>query len=470
MQRRGELPYDVDGAVLKVDDLRSRLLLGDSPSAPRWSVAWKFRAAEAATRLEGVCWQLGRSGNLVPVAELEPVSVGGVVVARASLHNAATLRRLRLRRGEMVVVRRAGDVVPQVVGAVRVLEGEEGEGGRDDADAAWLPPTVCPACGTPLVAVAVASSPSSPSIGDPSSSSSSRSPCADILRCPAANTCPGRALRRAQHFARAVVADGLERSGAGSGSAGGAGPAAVAAIVAAGLASDAADLVSLTPDIILQAKLPGFGLKRSTKVAAALSARGCSPGAVLAGLGVPGVGRAAADALLSCLGSLRAVAAAGASELELAPGIGPVTAASIEAWFAVDDNARMVERLLEKGVGAAEVERVPAPSSTTASATGKKSKKISASSSQPLLPLSGLSFVITGTVPNATRSRLKAAVKAAGGTAAAAVSSKTAAVVAGDAPGKSKVDAAAELGVEVIEASDFFDAEGRVVWRRREES
>ena len=137
----------------------------------------------------------------------------------------------------------------------------------------------------------------------------------------------------------------------------------------------------------------------------------------------------------------------------------------------MDDNARMVERLLERGVGAAEVERrVPPPPPQTSSAG--KNKKTSSSSSQQEqpLPLSGLSFVITGTVPNATRSRLKAAVKAAGGTAVAAVSPKTTAVVAGDAPGRAKVDAAAGLGVEVIRASDFFDAEGRVVWRRKEES
>ena len=486
MARRAELPYDVDGAVLKANDLRSRLLLGASPSAPRWAVAWKFRAAEAATRLEGVSWQLGRSGALVPVAELEPVSVGGVVVARASLHNAATLRRLRLRRGEMVVVRRAGDVVPQVVGAVRVLAGEgPGEGGEgegeDEAGAAWLPPTACPACGTPLVAVAVASSPSPSCSRDPSSpsspSSSPPSASADILRCPAANTCPGRALRRAQHFAQHVVADALERSsggGAGSpaaGPAGGAGPAAVAAIVAAGLASDAADLVSLTPEALLAAGIPGFGARRAARVARALSAEGAAPGAVLAGLGVPGVGRAAADALLSSLGSLRAVASAGVPELERAPGIGPVTAAAIEAWFAVDDNAGMVERLLERGVGAADVERTAAPLPPRRPSTGKSKKGPPSSQEQQLLlPLSGLSFVITGTVPNATRSRLKAAVKAAGGTAAAAVSSKTAAVVVGDAPGRAKVDAAEGLGVQVIQASDFFDAEGRVMWRRREES
>lgn len=482
MARRDELPYDVDGAVLKVNETASRLALGDSPSAPRWAVAWKFPAAEAATRLEGVSWQLGRSGALVPVAELEPVSVGGVVVARASLHNAAALRRLRLRRGELVVVRRAGDVVPQVVGAVRVLEGggDEEEGDDEAAAAAWLPPTECPACGTLLVAVAVASSSSSSSAAassdDPSSS-------ADILRCPAANTCPGRALKRAQHFAQAIVADGLERAGSSSSSSGvaggGAGPASVAAIVAAGLASDAADLVSLTPEALLAAGIPGFGPKRASKVARALSAEGASPGAVLAGLGVPGVGRAAADALLSSLGSLRAVAAAGTSELERAPGVGPVTAASIEAWFAVDDNARMVARLLERGVGAAEVERIEPPTPTSPSqksksSAGKKSKKggslaSSSQQKQDLLPLAGLSFVITGTVPNATRGRLRAAVKAAGGAAAAAVSSRTTAVVAGDSPGRAKVDAAAELGVEVIQASDFFDAEGRVVWRRRKE-
>jgi DNA ligase (NAD+) len=470
MATREALPYDVDGAVLKVDDRKSRAVLGDSPSAPRWAVAWKFRAAEAATRLEGVSWQLGRSGALVPVAELEPVAVGGVTVARASLHNAATLRRLKLRRGEMVVVRRAGDVVPQVVGAVRVLEGED-DGGGDEAneanEAAWLPPTKCPACGTELVAVAVASSSSSSSSSSTSSSSEDPSS-ADILRCPAATTCPGRALKRAQHFASAIVADSLERNGSGSGSGGsgsggGAGPATVAAIVDAGLASDAADLVSLTPEILLSAKLPGFGAKRAAKVAAALSAEGAAPGAVLAGLGVPGVGRAAADALLSSLGSLRAVARAGASELEQAPGIGPVTAASIEAWFAVDDNARMVERLLEKGVGAAEVEKVVEVglSSPSSSSKGKKNK---VTSSQ--LPLSGLSFVITGTVPNATRNKLKAAVKAAGGTAASAVSSKTTAVVVGEAPGKAKVDAAEDLGVQVIQASDFFDEEGKVVWRK----
>lgn len=401
MAGRADLPYDVDGAVIKADSLAAQNALGVGPQAPRWALALKFPGVDAVTRLARVSWQLGRTGQLVPVADLDPVTVGGVVVARASLHNVQVARRLGARVGDAVVVRRAGDVVPQVVAVLTEL--------RSGREAEWEEPSCCPACGGPLAGGSDADG--------------------DALRCEA-RECAGRALRRVQHFA-ATVTDGV-------------GPATVAALVDAGLAADDADLVGLTVDAV--AGLPGFGPRRARNIVNALhAAKAAPPAAVLAGLAIPGVGPAAAAALVARFGSLRAVLAAGEDELQQVGGVGPSTAAAVAAWRAVDDNAALAERVLAAGVGDAAVEpSVPA---------------------RPCGPLAGLVVVVTGSVPGLTRGAAKAAVAAAGGTPAASLSARTSLLVVGSGAGGAKLKKAAELGVEVVEAGRFFGAGGRVVWR-----
>ena len=404
MDTRSTLPYDVDGAVIKADALDVQAALGCGPSAPRWAVAWKFPAADAVTTLTGVTWQLGRTGALVPVAELAPVSVGGVTVARASLHNLAVARRLGARIGDAVVVRRAGDVVPQVVATVESM--------RTGDETVWEVPSACPACGGSLTLDASTDT--------------------ETLRCES-RSCPGRSLKRVQHFASCVASDGV-------------GPATVAAIVDAGAATDAADLVRLTPSDL--SSLPRFGAARAALVAAALgAARSAPPPTVLAGLAIPGVGPTVAEALLNEFGSIASLAAAaarGGLDLASVPRVGPAIAAALETWFAVDDNVALVERLLAEGVGAGQVEKKAAPSLTTT-------------------PLAGASIVVTGTITGLSRTAAADAIVAAGGTAASAVSARTAAVVVGDSPGAAKLDKAERLGVPVVPAALFFEG-GAVVW------
>jgi DNA ligase (NAD+) len=447
MERRAGLGFAVDGAVLKADDLGARAALGSSPSAPRWAVAWKFPATEGVAKLTGVTWQLGRTGQLVPVAELEPTSVGGVTVARASLHNPAHVRGLGLRLGDTVVIARAGDVVPQVVRALV----EARTGGEVEV----RPPGACPACGAKLVGGGGEAA-AAPAAADDDDAAAS----ADSLRC-VNRSCPGRALKRVQHFATCLAAGAAERRGGVRGDAatsgldlsclGGLGPATVAAIVDAGLAADGGDLVSLTAADL--GALPGFGPVRARKVADALAtaAAAAPPGAVVAGLGIPGVGRGAADALVQSAGSLAAAATWAGDEARLTavPGIGPLTAASVARWWAADENAALVERLLAAGVGTATV----APTD------------MKAAGPTPPLPLAGLTFVVTGKVAGLTRAGAAKAVVAAGGKAVAGVSGSTTAVVAGESPGGAKLAAAEAAGVPVIGADAFFGEGGAVVWR-----
>jgi DNA ligase (NAD+) len=400
MAGRGGLPYDVDGAVIKADSLDAHKALGVGPQAPRWALALKFPGVDAVTRLARVTWQLGRTGQLVPVADLDPVSVGGVVVARASLHNVQVARRLGARVGDAVVVRRAGDVVPQVVAVLAEL--------RSGDEAEWGEPTCCPACGGPLAGGSDADG--------------------DALRCEA-RECAGRALRRVQHFA-ATVADGV-------------GPATVEALVDAGVAADAADFIELEADAI--AGLPGFGPRRASNIVAALqAAKGAPPATVLAGLAIPGVGPASAAALVARFGSIRGVLAAGEDELQEVDGVGPATAAAVAEWCAVDDNAALAARVLAAGVGDAMVEPSQPP--------------------RPDGPLSGLVVVVSGTVPGLTRETAKAAVAAAGGTPATALSARTSLLVVGAGAGGAKLKKAASLGVRVVKAANFFGAGAEVVW------
>jgi DNA ligase (NAD+) len=358
------------------------------------------------TTLTSITWQLGRTGALVPVAELAPVAVAGVSVARASLHNVQVARRLGVRVGDAVVVRRAGDVVPQVVGPVLKM--------RTGRETEWETPSHCPACGSALVGGSDADG--------------------DVLRC-AARGCPGRSLKRVQHFAACVASDGV-------------GPSTVAAIVDAGLASDAADLVALTAADL--ATLPRFGALRAAAVSRALAAAFTAPpAAVLAGLAIPGVGPAVADALLARFGSVRALAdaaARGGVDVASVRGVGPAIAAELERWFAVDDNVALVDRLLGAGVGGGHVERVEAAPTGGGSAAPP--------------PLAGLSIVVTGTLPSLSRSAAHAAIKAAGGTPSSAVSARTAGGVVGDGPGKAKLAAAESAGVRVVPAAIFSGASG----------
>jgi NAD-dependent DNA ligase len=326
MAGRGALAYEVDGAVLKLDDLRLQRLLGEGATDPKWAVAIKFPAREAVTRLLRVEAAVGRSGAVVPVAVLEPVRVGGVTVSRASLHNPSVVAALDLRPGDAVVVSRRGDVIPQVERVVLAARrGKEGGGGargsgsgssgggekeQEEEAGPWQPPDHCPHCGTGLVRASSASAAAREAgggLGAISSSSTSGSedeaatatatatapPPPPQLFCPNRAGCPAQAQRALEHYAAVACGNGL-------------GPATVRALRDSQLARDPADLYRLDAEAL--AALPRFGAPKAQAALAAVAASRAAPSrTVLAALGVPHVGQLTADKLSAAYGDLRGV-------------------------------------------------------------------------------------------------------------------------------------------------------------------
>jgi DNA ligase (NAD+) len=449
MAGRGALSYEVDGAVLKLDDLRLQRLLGEGPTDPKWAVAVKFPAREAVTRLLRVDSAVGRSGAVVPVAVLEPVAVGGVTVSRASLHNPSFVLSLGLRSGDAVVVSRRGDVIPQVERVVLSARRSEREGEEQEQEEAWRPPDHCPHCGTALVRAASASAAARGAGGGGGSSSSGgedeeeerargRSatgaattppPPPPQLFCPNRTGCPAQAQRALEHYASVACGNGL-------------GPATVRALRDAGLARDPADLYGLDPEQL--AALPRFGALKARAALAAVDASRAAPCRVLlAALGVPHVGQLTADKLAATfgpgLGGVRQAAFAAAEEAarraeeeqeeeraaaeeEAREGGGkrrrrrkrssssaaaPMSEATrllqpgmavgdaLREWFADEDNARMLRRLAKAGVGAA------AAFSPETAAEADGAADAGAAASAPDAPpqvLAGEQIVVTGTL------------------------------------------------------------------------
>ncbi|MDD5562238.1 MAG: NAD-dependent DNA ligase LigA [Thermoanaerobaculaceae bacterium] len=305
--RRADLPFDIDGAVVKLDDLEEQRLVGATAKFPRWAVAYKYPPPGERTRVRGIVVQVGRTGALTPVAELEPVLLAGSTVARATLHNADEVARLDVRVGDVVWVAKGGDVIPKVV----AVDPE----GRGPGSEPFRMPERCPACATPVV----------------------REEGEVALRCPN-RECPAVRRQRLFHF---VARAGMDIEGLGK--------RLVEQLLNEGLVGDPASLWDLDRERL--AALPHWGETSAENVVNEIAAARTRPlWRLLAALGIRHVGERAAKVLASRFGSLAAIAGAAAGELEQVEGIGPVIAASVVAFFGDEEGAALVRRLRERGV------------------------------------------------------------------------------------------------------------------------
>jgi len=390
--RRSELPYEIDGAVVKVDGLALQDALGFVTRSPRWALAFKYPPARVRTRLEGVLFSVGRTGVVTPVAQLAPVRVGGVTVRNASLFNEHQLSRaLALRVGDLVEIERAGDVIPHVRGAID-------EPGRAERPA-WAYPAACPECGTALVR----------ELADDAK------PDAVTIRCPDTLACPAQARGALKHYASRLCMD-IE----------GLGEKLVDQLVGRGLARRPSELYALT--LAQLVGLERMGETSARNLLANLEASKARPlDRVLMALGIPQVGESTARDLARHFGALDALLAADEAALAGVHGVGKLVAASIVRFLGSAPAREEIEALRAAGVAFTPVER-PAAAGTA---------------------LAGKTFVLTGTLPTLKRDDAKARILAAGGKVAGSVSKKTDYVVVGADAG-SKLDAARELGVATL--------------------
>lgn len=388
IERRDHINYEVDGAVVKVDDRLLAEELGYAGKDPRGALAMKFPAREKTTRLLALQVNVGRTGVLAPNAVLEPVEIGGTMVRAATLHNFDEIARKDIRIGDRVLVKRAGDVIPYVVGPI--------VDARDGREQPIAPPETCPACGQPVVQL----------------------PDEIAFYCENA-ACPAQLIRRVEYF---VSRGAMDIDGFGTQTS--------ALLFERGLIHDVADIYTLRREDLLE--LEGFGDKKADRLLAGIEASKERPvDRLLTALGIRFVGGVVAEILVKNLGSLDALAAAGAATLEEIAGVGPRTAASVAAWFTNAGNRELIAKLRAAGLRiAAEREATPQASES----------------------LAGKVFVITGTLPGLTRDEATALIEAHGGKVTGSVSKKTNYVVAGEAAG-SKLDRARELGVPVLDAA-----------------
>jgi DNA ligase (NAD+) len=370
-ERRDRLDFEIDGVVVKVDDLDLQRQLGVVGREPRGAIAWKFPPTTATTTLNSVAWNVGRTGHMVPFAELEPVQVSGVIVKLATLHNEEDLRRKDVRDGDEVIVMRAGDVIPQVVSPTSKAQRAKSRKPPPD------PPSECPACGTPTI-----------------------KPEGSVWTiCPNRAGCPGQVFQAVKHFVGAMDIDGL-------------GEENVRRFLSEGLISDAAELYSLSAEQLSQ--LEGFGEVSANNLVESLEASKEQPfERVLYGLGVPGVGYVNARNLARNLRSMDELMKAGEDRLVEVEGIGPIMARTIVETLAEDRTRELIERFRKHGLKMEE-EGPAAPVEG---------------------PLAGKTLVLTGTLPNLTREDAAQRIEAAGGKVTGSVSKKTDYVVAGADPG-----------------------------------
>ncbi len=392
LQQRDSLGYEIDGAVVKVDEFRLRDKLGEVTRKPRWAIAYKYPAEEASTVLRDVDFQVGRTGAITPVAKLEPVFVGGVTVSNATLHNMDEIERLDLRLGDTVIIHRAGDVIPQVM---RVIES------RRPADAKRVAmPERCPVCGAPVT----------------------RTDDEVVARCSAGLTCPAQRKESLRHFASRLALD-IE----------GLGEKLVDQLVERDLVHTAADLFRLTKETL--AGLERMGEKSAENLLAAMqTAKNTTFPRFIYALGVREVGETTATALAARFGTLEALMAADLDRLQQVEDVGPIVAERIVTFFADPENRRVAEELLALGV------RWETPE-------GK--------ADEPQTPLEGQTWVLTGTLERLTRNQAKAILTSLGARVAGSVSKRTACVVAGPGAG-SKRTRAEELEIELMDEEEFL--------------
>jgi DNA ligase (NAD+) len=403
-EQRHSLPYEIDGVVTKVDDLALHARFGATSRAPRWAIAFKFPPEERTTKLLNIMVSIGRTGRATPFGQLEPVFVGGSTVGVATLHNEDQVQVKDVRPGDLVIVRKAGDVIPEIVGPVF-----GGPGAPKRRKPKWKFPTVCPSCGQPLVRL----------------EGESDTYCTNI-------ECPAQRVQRIAHFASRSAMD-IE----------GLGEERVLLLIGAGLVSDPADLYGLTVEQL--STLERFAALSATNLVAGIAASTGQPlSRLLVGLGIRHLGPTGARAVARAFGNLDALMAATEPELAAVDGVGAVIAASVAEFLSAPTNQTVVERLRAAGVAAEEPGAVAGAGAGSGSGGGG-----------PAQSLAGLTVVVTGSVPGYTREEAEEAILARGGKSPGSVSKKTFALVVGDAPGASKLKKAEELDIPIVPADRF---------------
>lgn len=390
-EKRDDLDYEIDGVVVKIDDIAMQHDLGSVGRNPRWAIAYKFKPREARTKLKKIAINVGRTGSLNPYAILEPVRVGGVTIQNATLHNEDYVKNNDIREGDTVLVTRAGDVIPRVVKPIV----EE----RTGKERIFHMPHKCPVCG----------------------SDADRPPGEAMSRCTNA-ACPAQVFERVRHFASRGAMD-IE----------GVGDVMAEELTTRGLVRDIADLYAL--DARKLAQVPRTGEKSRAKLLDAIeSSKSRGLARLLTGLGIRFVGEQTAQILADDFGDLDAIAAASEDELQRSTGIGPELASSIALFFKQKANREMFERLRAAGVSLRSPKRKRATSG----------------------PLTGKTFVLTGTMPHLSREQATELIEDAGGRVTGSVSKKTDYVVAGASPG-SKLAKAEELDITVLDEDGLRD-------------
>jgi DNA ligase (NAD+) len=395
-EHRHSVDWEIDGTVVKVDQTDLQRELGATSNAPRWAIAFKFPPEERTALLRDIDVHTGRTGKVTPFAVLEPVFVGGVTITYATLHNEQEVARKDVRKGDHVIVRRAGDVIPEIVGPVLSM--------RKRGARRWRFPTSCPSCGTPLA----------------------RKEGEADWRCPNKRGCPSQGIEWLFHFAGRGAMD-IEHLGYMT----------VMRLLEKGLIEDPADIYALDAEKLEQ--IPGFKDKAITNVLTQIEASKDRPvWRLLVGLNIRHVGSHVAQVLADAFGSIDALTAASEDDIDAVPGIGPEIAASVREWFDDPDNVALIEELRAAGVRMRD-ERI-------ATDGGPK-------------PLAGTTIVLTGGLSTMSREEATARAEAAGARVTSSVWKKTAFVVAGENLG-SKYEKALQLGVEVIDEAGFAERLG----------
>ncbi|MGV0625258.1 NAD-dependent DNA ligase LigA [Mycolicibacter minnesotensis] len=395
-EHRHTVEHEIDGVVVKVDDRSLQRRLGATSRVPRWAVAYKYPPEEAQTTLLDIRVSVGRTGRVTPFAYMTPVKVAGSTVSLATLHNASEVQRKGVLIGDTVIIRKAGDVIPEVLGPVVDL--------RDGSEREFVMPTHCPECATLLAPAKEA----------------------DVdIRCPNSRSCPAQLRERVFHVAGRGAFD-IEALGY----------EAATALLAAGVIADEGDLFTLTEDDLLRTELFTTQKRELSKNGRQLLANLDKAKAqplwrVLVALSIRHVGPTAARALAGEFGALEAITEASTEQLAAVEGVGPTIAAAVTEWFDVDWHRAIVDKWRAAGVRMAD----------------ERDSSIERN-------LTGLSIVVTGSLTGFSRDQAKEAILLRGGRAAGSVSKKTAYVVAGDAPG-SKYDKAVELGVPILDEDGF---------------